>query len=721
MPNPLYRNNGGNGSSEFFTTPIPENIWSSILPDAPVEETEPMTRSIHPYVQYTYCNSEGLPDAYTSWEDYLTWNIESLNRATQNHYRRNYEARIRECNDVINGLAVFNKYTYLYTFSWMGPEDYVDATAYNSNGFEPEWFHNWTSYLEDLERNTTAWSRLEDRLREANEVISQTYIKFDPLTHRYIWTWMQPVTTKPTRSLLTVVKYIKKNRKTLKETSRCWKWLEDCKQQYFRKNRMSSGMELISSKQLLIRFLNGINKYINDPAFVIEIYSSRSGTQAFLFTKFLVPYYTHPNEWEDFFGPNKRPFTKTYITKANADLLLRNNLGILDNDKYYSNRCVILIYNTSGLPKKEIADNTKHAQCTSCQTIWYKENITFNSTLDDLVCPSCASKKNEDHTLESVHGGYHSHRGDWKFFIRRKKNEQTIPMGIEIEMASRNNTPMATQAMQLYNAQREINKDWHEVYFERDGSIGDNGIECVSNPMTLEFAKEYWEKILPIFRAKFIGWRTKAIRNTDAASYGIHLTVHRKYFSNLQLARTVKFFNDNTNQDFLKAIAQRDYLYGNEGWAIHKKPNLTLCSIMHDKGKITQTQGKYTAVNVKSNGLVEFRMFASTLNQESFMKNYEFLDSFWHWVKETSWSVNWKDYIQWLAVQKQTVKRWPNLVTYIYRDSFYIKNSNTTAYKADNKILPVFKKLNLNKILMLPTSTTVTPPEVLTMDTDSCA
>jgi hypothetical protein len=67
-------------------------------------------------------------------------------------------------------------------------------------------------------------------------------------------------------------------------------------------------------------------------------------------------------------------------------------------------------------------------------------------------------------------------------------------------------------------------------------------------------------------------------------------------------------------------------------------------------------------------------MFASTLNQESFLKNIEFIDSFHHWCKETSFSVHHKDYLMWLFKSQAHERRYPNLIQYVQRKKFGCKN-----------------------------------------------
>jgi hypothetical protein len=68
--------------------------------------------------------------------------------------------------------------------------------------------------------------------------------------------------------------------------------------------------------------------------------------------------------------------------------------------------------------------------------------------------------------------------------------------------------------------------------------------------------------------------------------------------------------------------------------------------------------------------LVEVRMFRSTLNQESFLKNLEFIDAFLAWTKETGWSVNYIDFLAWLGTKPHHYSRYANLLSYLSKDKF---------------------------------------------------
>jgi hypothetical protein len=175
--------------------------------------------------------------------------------------------------------------------------------------------------------------------------------------------------------------------------------------------------------------------------------------------------------------------------------------------------------------------------------------------------------------------------------------------------------------------------------------------------------------MLPEMRKYLCGWNATDFGGT---SYGIHLTSHRKYWRDFHLARLMKFVESQENQQFIYAIAQRRGLYGGATVAGYHKPKITELATIENKKLKSSSRG--SAVHLKQNDLVEIRMFASTLNPESFLKNIEFVDSFWHWCKETSYSVFFGDYLKWLFNHHTHEKRYPNLIQYVQRKKFGCKH-----------------------------------------------
>jgi hypothetical protein len=224
--------------------------------------------------------------------------------------------------------------------------------------------------------------------------------------------------------------------------------------------------------------------------------------------------------------------------------------------------------------------------CNMCDQYWHKTAMIYNKWIEETVCPKCNIKHqstptNADHNFQSIFSNYHSHRA-WKFYNQRlnKGDEQSLPIGIECEMGLKSGISgeIPPTMWKLYQFQIDHNPQWHNFYTESDGSLGNSGVEMITNPMTLELHHQYWEVMLPEMRKYLRGW--DAVEKNGGTSYGIHLTFHRKYWRDYHLARLIKFTEDIQNQDFVHAIAQRRVLYGGNDIAMKDKPLLRQTTVV---------------------------------------------------------------------------------------------------------------------------------------------
>lgn len=251
-------------------------------------------------------------------------------------------------------------------------------------------------------------------------------------------------------------------------------------------------------------------------------------------------------------------------------------------------------------------------------------------------------------------------------------------MGVELEINLKRPTPqhrfsgdaILHVAQELYQKQQAHNPDWHNFYFETDGSLGSGGFEMITNPMTLEYHHQFWDKMLPDIRQKCVGWLTQ--RHCGGNNpYGIHITFHKKYWGDFRLARFIKFMENPENSLFLTAIAQRASLYS--GWKFDRTlPNRKIKELCQIVEKKIAGSDRSRPIHVKGNELVEVRIFRSTLNTVSFFKNLEFIDAFLAWTKETGWSDDHIDFLAWLGTKPHHWSRYSNLLAYLARPSFAV-------------------------------------------------
>lgn len=342
----------------------------------------------------------------------------------------------------------------------------------------------------------------------------------------------------------------------------------------------------------------------------------------------------------------------------------------------------------------EVAGHTAFI-CPMCGSAWLDRihNKVKNKFLGTIVCPQCVTKKvsNRPHTVDSVYGEYHSHaRGGWKFFDVLAENDSTIPMGIELEMQFKGNHSLfnpRSEAWSLYEYQITHDKDWNLFYCERDGSIGEFGMELITMPMSLHLHYQFWNLMLPKIRDRFSGWKTE---KHSGGQYGIHITFDINKFGQFNLARLAKFLDDADNRIFVQGIAQRGIIYQAPEALCTKTKSLSNIFAILDK-KIAASANRNQPINIKAGQLAEIRMFNSTLNTVSFYKNLEFLHAFRHWCTETPYSPKAEKFVDWLEQGYVTLyPLYPYLYQYLTKERFPVKYAK---WSCDNPYYKTFKRL----------------------------
>jgi hypothetical protein len=327
------------------------------------------------------------------------------------------------------------------------------------------------------------------------------------------------------------------------------------------------------------------------------------------------------------------------------------------------------------------------APCGHCGSLVEESELVHNDSTGKLVDKHCDHKlrnwvnKRPD-PMEPI-CSYHSHKNSWMFLVQQVGSEKSIPMGCEIELHSvygNDKSCAIDSARNILVKQEDSN-----FYFEWDGSLTEGGFEVITNPMTLEYHHKYWEGMLTTLRKSCVGYnvekqyyknRNQVVSESDlsaiAFDYGIHVTVHRKNIPDSVITKIVKFFDSDRNKDFLWAIAQRSSMYGGYTLGSKPKPQAKTTVKFRDK-KIVGGVDRRQPVNIKGKDFIEFRMFRSTLNQVSFLKNLEFIDALITYLKELPGvKIDHRTFILWL--QKNSA-RYPNLLTYLQHPLFFVKGA----------------------------------------------
>lgn len=344
--------------------------------------------------------------------------------------------------------------------------------------------------------------------------------------------------------------------------------------------------------------------------------------------------------------------------------------------------------------------------CVCCGNVFLKKDMVYNDIYEDYVDTICHEHsfkiKNQAPPRDDPISSYHSHRRTWQFIPQRvNSKDHGLAIGVELEMHSTKGNSITGAQNAARDILRETKENSPNYYFEWDGSLSEGGFEMITNPMSLNYGRDWWSNMLPIIRKSCVGYNVEKHLNSEsdggaqpgtAYNYGIHLTVSTKYLPHSVLPKLTKFFDFTENKEFLEAIAQRSIIYGGTRLGTIVKPKAD------DRLRWTKGQAKSfmsldrrLPVNIKGK-LVEFRMFRSTLNTISFLKNLEFLHAIITYYQETmTQSIHHRDFILWLSKNRKT---YPNLILYLQHPIYFVKGVG----KVKNVWLPLIKEVKPFKV-----------------------
>lgn len=483
---------------------------------------------------------------------------------------------------------------------------------------------------------------------------------------------------RPTKTLLFLVKKIKKDYKELIKNPNAytWAWLSEFFEYANKNYYYDFHAKKLGAKQTLSIYSGRHNEAIR------QLLNKAAGEQAF-----------DIEELNDGYNIYPKAFAVTYWHRSGPSFTISPNLQQQYQNQDYIRWCPIskiwaetesfqTVHTSASHMAQAIIKGKEHNTelCTACRKRWVQTELKERPEIEADVCPICITVplRNEQPALNTLISEYHSHK-TWKFMIQRLKDEQSLPMGIEIEVHPKDYSRRSDGVYNILQAEKEFNPEWHNIYCERDGSLADGGFEIISNPMTLEFAKDYWGKMIPVIKKYCSGWDVKKYNGDSDKNYGIHITMNRKYWKDYHIARLTLFLDNYENHNFVWPIAQRQYNYNGPAIAGSMEPRLAN-DYGHTIDRVTKklkSEHRNVSVHLKEEKPhMEIRMFASTLNFDSFMKNYEFLDAFRAWCYDSAYSIDYKDFLKWLGSKPHHKYRYEHLIAFLDRPKFFCKGTS---------------------------------------------
>ena len=241
----------------------------------------------------------------------------------------------------------------------------------------------------------------------------------------------------------------------------------------------------------------------------------------------------------------------------------------------------------------------EYAICQDCG-YWYSLNqLTY---IDDCYyCQDCVEDhpiqvdpQNEDNSIVYQYG----RKIKTKFKKLQDQEDTDQYIGVQLQIKSAN---QSQEDCLSFCKKASKNKN---IIFKADGSIGNTGVQIVSQPCTYNFHKHSmgWQRIFHYM---------KQFKLTDTSNCGLHFHISRKNFDSDQ-QKCLDYFVNNATK-FLSQIGGRDYSNFTEGEYCHGGPKQ-----QQQYGK--NLRNRYEAVNFENSNTVQLRFFKSTAQFSQFRK-----------------------------------------------------------------------------------------------------
>ena len=272
------------------------------------------------------------------------------------------------------------------------------------------------------------------------------------------------------------------------------------------------------------------------------------------------------------------------------------------------------------------------AKCSACGKIYLK------SSLVDGKCANCLNVK-----IWSYH--------HWPFdrvFLHangEEVNAHTLYFGLEIEvMGNTRNKNLIAPIQDIF-------------HLESDSSIDNDGFEMISQPMTLAYIRENYDRIKNVLDAL----NNAGMKSHNTKCCGLHIHTSYQAYSSMEAVKRCGGIV-NALRPEMEKFARRS----NEHYCSYSDIDLLPSDADLDS---LLSQSRYSAVNftnVNNNGkdTIEYRIFRGTLNPVTLMASIEFVNNIVKMANSNKSVVRFGDLLDGEYIQKYIVERAKYNVTF---------------------------------------------------------
>lgn len=242
-----------------------------------------------------------------------------------------------------------------------------------------------------------------------------------------------------------------------------------------------------------------------------------------------------------------------------------------------------------------------YTYCEDCDRLFHNDYIHYHEQDDCYYCDSCYDNHPEENNILS----YHTYI-DYNFL----GNHSPIYLGTEVEIENTKNIISNDEAAGHI-------QDMIPVYPMHDGSI-DDGFEMVSDPQNIEWTMEHAED----FERAFAYLTDNGFRGDQTTTCGLHIHVSRDPLHPDTIDKILLFMEN--YKDELISLARRH----STSWSafISDRDEDFVQSLTYIKDK-KNNNGRYMALNLQNTHTIEFRLFRSTLNPQTYLATIQLVAS----------------------------------------------------------------------------------------------
>lgn len=240
-------------------------------------------------------------------------------------------------------------------------------------------------------------------------------------------------------------------------------------------------------------------------------------------------------------------------------------------------------------------------RCEDCGELVHENSVTEID--DSYYCPRCAP----DHEHEYIHE--YGYKPSPIFYRAPAENDSTLVFGVELEIDDGRDAD--------YSAEDILNAAGGEdyLYIKHDSSLGDEGMELVTHPMSLAYhmTRFNWARVCEAALEH-------DYTSHEAGSCGLHIHVGRAELGGTDVAARVALLV-NRHWDNLFRFSRRRQ--EDLRWCEKPRADIQADNVSDVESSALYQPDRYVAVNLCNHRTVEFRLCRGTLKPDTILASLQ--------------------------------------------------------------------------------------------------